>query len=97
VNERIEPLNEAFNTISKSSDFICECANEACSEQVPMTVAEYERVRQERNRFVVAAGEEHLWPDVELVVEKNDRYWIVEKLGYSGARPTHFDPRSRSA
>jgi hypothetical protein len=95
VNERIEPLNEAFTTISKISDFICECANEACTEKVTMTVAEYEVIRQVGNRFVVAVGEEHVWPDVELVVEKSDRYWIVEKLGYGGAMATHLNPRSR--
>ena len=38
----------------------------------------------------------HVVPDVERVLETNQRYWIVEKLDRAGAIATKFDPRSRT-
>ncbi len=95
VNERIEPLNKALTPINRLNDFVCECANESCTEPVRMTVDEYESLRENPARFFVWPDDEHVWPDVERVTEKHERYWVVEKLGYSGAVAEKLDPRSR--
>ena len=58
-----------------------------------MSVAEYEAVRATPNRFFVLPGDEHVAAD-ERVVEKTERYWIVEKLGRGGGLPAATDPRS---
>ena len=94
VNERIEPMNKAFTVIDAHNDFICECANETCAERVAMTVNEYEAVRSQPNRFVVAPGQDHVWPDVEDIVEKANRYWVVEKFGAAGTAAAKLDPRA---
>ena len=39
-------------------------------------------VRAEPNRFAVAPH--HVADDVEAVVEKHSRFWLVEKLGEAG-------------
>ena len=96
VNERIEPLNEAFNILNRLNDFVCECAVETCTANVVMSVEEYEAVRQLPNRFFVLPDDEHVWPDVERIVEKVDRYWVVEKLGYAKTVAEKLDPRSRT-
>jgi hypothetical protein len=56
---------------------VCECANADCYAEVTVTPAEYRMVRNNEQRFLVAPG--HVAPEVERVVYRHDRYWIVEK------------------
>ncbi len=97
INERIEPLNKAFTPINRLNDFVCECANESCTEAIRMTVDEYEVVRQHPARFFVWPADEHVGLDVERVLEKTDRYWVVEKFGHVGSMAAKLDPRSRDS
>jgi hypothetical protein len=50
-------------------------------EHVEMASSEYEEIREDEDRFFVAPGDEHVWPDVECVIERNEGYWIVETTG----------------
>lgn len=95
VNERLRELNEAFEAITRDSEFICECANRDCIGHVPMTLAEYERIRSVPTRFLVLPEPYHVVPEVEDVVEENDGYYVVEKTGDAGAAALRLDPRSR--
>jgi hypothetical protein len=97
INERLQALNEGFGAIVPDpGEWVCECANETCIELVPLTLTEYEAVRAKPNRFVVKADDAHLWADVERIVERTDRYWIVEKYGLAAVAAADADPRSRS-
>jgi len=58
-----------------------------------LSAQDYETVRQNGARFVVAPGDEHVWPDVENVTERNERYWVVEKLGEAARVSGELDPR----
>lgn len=58
-----------------------------------MTEAEYEHLRRIPTHFAVLEG--HELPAVERVVEKNDRYLVVEKLGKSAVAAITLDPRRR--
>jgi hypothetical protein len=92
VNENIRPVNEAFAEVMQAeSEWVCECANEECTEPLRMTLAEYEELRNHANRCAVLAG--HLYPDVEHVVGRTDRYVLVEKIGKGGEIATETDPR----
>jgi hypothetical protein len=42
-----------------------------------ITVPQYERVRSDARRFAVAR--DHVVPDVERVIEENDRFVVVVK------------------
>lgn len=71
----------------------CECFEEICTEDIVFTSAEYERVRSEGRHFIVRPG--HVDPSIETVVAvKNDRYWLIEKLGLAGEVAEESDPRS---
>ena len=94
INERIESLNEGFGPRSTSEEWICECANDTCTERVAMAIVEYEAVRQNGATFFVAPSGEHVWADVEKVIMRSDRYWIVEKFGDSGKLAEAADPRA---
>src|SRR5215207_540829 len=81
VNERIKEINDAFDAILPLGDWGCECAQENCSGRLQLTHEEYEAVRQDGATFVVLPAEEHVVPQVENVIERHARYWVVEKVG----------------
>ena len=94
INERVKDLNDRFSAVTETAEWICECANDTCVERIAMSANEYEAVRGDGARFFVAASDEHVWPDVEEVAERNDRYWIVEKIGLAAEIAEQADPRS---
>jgi hypothetical protein len=92
VNER-ERENNNNNGLWLA--FVCECTYETCVQEIELTPEEYEQVRENPTHFAVAASDEHVVPDVERVVERHERYWIVEKVGVAAAVAEKLDPRSR--
>ena len=94
VNERIRELNQAFvaSDTGELTDFVCECSLEGCREYVRLTLDEYESVRAEPARFVVAPG--HVWsPDHERDVERHQRFWVVQKVGLAAEVAEDQNPR----
>jgi hypothetical protein len=57
----------------------------------------YEAIRNDGARFFVAPGHEQVWYDVERVTVRTANYWVVEKLGRSGAMAREADARLRVA
>jgi hypothetical protein len=75
-------VNEGMEAGQDSSDlltFVCECGRLGCNRLIQLTRAEYEAVRSNPRRFAILDGHEIL--EVERVVERNDRYVVVEKAG----------------
>src|SRR5215210_3838117 len=99
VNERVRQLNEAFDSLYPAGEWICECANPECFKTIEMTHEEYELVRTEAGgkRFFVKPDDAHVIPEVENVVERHERYWVVEKVGVAGELASRKDPRSTSS
>jgi hypothetical protein len=79
VNERLEGLAEAFQHVTETSSFACECADLGCTAMINLRLSEYEALRSHPNQFVVLPG--HVYPDVEEVMAEHDRYVIVSKQG----------------
>ena len=94
VNERVSELNEAFDSLLPLGEWICECANEECFERIELTHEEYEAVRAGETRFFVKPDDAHVVPEAESVVERHERYWVVEKIGVAGAIAERTDARS---
>ena len=95
VNERVRDVNESFHTLASAvSDWVCECANETCVERLELRIEQYEAIRDDGTTFLVAPSDEHVWPDVERVVERNDNYWIVQKQELAAEIAARQDPRS---
>jgi hypothetical protein len=76
VNERIREYKERYDR-AEPMRFVCECADGGCIQPVHISMDEYVAVRARPRRFIVAPG--HDEPDLERVVERFDRYWVVEK------------------
>ena len=56
------------------------CANTERAERVEVSLADYQRVRGNDRWFFVAPNDEHVFAEVEIVVERNERYYLVEKI-----------------
>lgn len=89
VNENIAQLEERFGTTSTDPVFLCECANDTCTEGLAIDLDSYQRVREQPRLFFVLPGHRH--PQLERVVEINGDYLVVEKTGEAGevAERTH--------
>jgi hypothetical protein len=86
MNERIERLDRAAQAGLEGEhlvfEFLCECGagergDAGCEEQIEMTVAEYEEVRQQDDRFALLPG--HETEELEAVLRRTERYVIVDK------------------
>jgi hypothetical protein len=89
VNERVREVVPSENG---SIDFLCECGDEDCVEQITLTAEEYERVRNDPVQFFVRPG--HARGDVEEVVEENDRFLLVRKHVEEQEIARRADPRA---
>jgi hypothetical protein len=88
VNEGMEAGQDPSGLLT----FVCECGRLGCNRLIQLTRLEYEAVRGHSRRFAIIDG--HEIPEVEEVVERSERYIVVEK----GGRPEseiveHTDPR----
>jgi hypothetical protein len=95
INERTRSLQERFgpeDPTTRYEEFLCECGDQMCVERVKLTVPEYESVRAGSAQFVLRPG--HTIPRVERVVQENDRYVVVVKLGDAAEVAVERDPRS---
>ena len=92
VNERIDQLSAA-DAVARSErlDFLCECADKGCLETVALTHDEYEAVRRTATHFPITPG--HDDPDIERVVERQEGYVVVEKVGAAADVAVALNPR----
>ena len=89
ANEKVQDINEAVPL----GDWVCECADESCVERIALTLAEYEIVREDPRRFAISPGDDHVVPEIEAVVARTERFWVVEMIGKAGELAAKVDPR----
>jgi hypothetical protein len=84
VNERIERVDRDASEAGwvpegGRFEFLCECGRGegACEATIEMTIEEYEHVREQDDRFAVHPG--HADERLERVIERNDRFALVDK------------------
>ena len=84
VNLELEQISEEELHAGKATaiEVLCECGRDRCSERITLSIAKYDAVHSERDRFVLAPGHEML--DIERVVEQNHGYLVVDKCGEAG-------------
>jgi hypothetical protein len=75
INEKVLELEDRFG--SRDGGFICECADPSCAETVLLTLDEYARIHEDKQRFFVVPG--HEVGQIENVLERHDHYLVVEK------------------
>jgi hypothetical protein len=81
VNEQVATLDSrtaGWAEQGRLFDFHCECGrSDGCDERLQMSLEEYERVRQQQDRFAVVPGHEE--DQIEVVVERSERFFLVDK------------------
>ena len=88
VNEGMEAGQDSSGLMS----FVCECGRLHCTRLIQLTRPEYEAVRANPRTFAIVDGHEIL--EAEAIVERHDRYLVVEKSGApEGEIVEHTDPR----
>jgi predicted ThiF/HesA family dinucleotide-utilizing enzyme len=88
VNEGMEVRQDPSGLLT----FVCECGRLGCNKLLELTRAEYEAVRANPRRFAIIEGHEIL--EAEKIVERHERYLVVEKAGDPEAEIVeHTDPR----
>jgi hypothetical protein len=73
VNERIHEIKPTAGF----TELVCECSVPSCTQTLAVRAGEYESVRLNPRRFLVAHG--HALPELEVVVDDNERFLVVEK------------------
>ncbi len=89
VNERVQ---QVVSSNGGEVEFLCECGDETCVDHVKLRSDEYERVRSDPVQFFVKHG--HQIPDVEEVVEENERFLLVRKHVEERTIAMRTDPRA---
>jgi hypothetical protein len=72
--------------------FRCECGALGCNQLIELTMPEYEAVRAHPTRFALTPG--HDIPEAERVVERHDRYAVVQKVEDAAEVARDTDPRA---
>ena len=95
VNERI--AESAVRFLASTTEFVCECSDQACTDRVEATLDEYEEVRAEPTHFLLRPGHEDT--RMERVVERRGtRHAVVQKINDLVARSVRrLDPRAGHA
>ena len=84
LNEQLGTVQRGLAAITGGVAAVCECGDLSCVEQLVVPVDRYEAVRADSALFIVAPG--HELPDVEDVVERTDRFYVVRKHPGAGER-----------
>lgn len=72
---------------------LCECADPHCTTVVRVTARQYEAVRSDPRWFLNAPGHEVNAQGWAHVIERHDRYFVVEKIVPAVEIVEELDPR----
>ena len=81
-NERVlQVSSQLLDSAAKRElplNFVCECADKNCTDQLNLTVHEFTELRRGSKHFIVRPGHEQL--DIERIVKRAATYYLIEKL-----------------
>ena len=63
--------------------FLCECPREDCRQLVPMSLETYAGVREQPTHFISAPGHEKEEGSGAVVVQRREKFVVVDKVGIS--------------
>ena len=74
-----EALRKSDDTVVSIGGFLCECSDPDCEIRIEVSGDVYLEVRSNAVRFIVAEG--HADPEIEGIIDKQEGFHIVEKVG----------------
>ena len=95
INEMEDGILRHLGTRGSTNRYICECSDASCMATVTLTQDEYEQIRGDGVRFVIAL--DHESPELDLVISEHAGYAVVRKLpGFPARLARASDPRRDS-
>lgn len=92
LNERLEQRALERRDSQVLFRIVCECDREVCTEQIEITIGDYEAARRSSTAFIIVPGHADL--SFERIISiRAERYEIVEKLGDAALVAEAEDPR----
>jgi hypothetical protein len=91
ANERLERSAAEYVGADEAAPYLCECEEERCTHIILLTRQQYEAVRANARRFVVAPG--HHGGD-DRAVQEEAGFTIIDKTGREGELVEQRDPRA---
>jgi hypothetical protein len=90
----LRALNEGIDTERADGviAFRCECGQLGCNRLIPLRRVQYEAVRLNPRRFVIAPG--HVVSELEHEVERHAEHAVVETHSHTSDFAERTDPRS---
>jgi hypothetical protein len=82
ANEHLHRRYRELDIGDERLPFICECADERCTETVTLTLDDYHEVRRHPDRYLIVPG--HELPGAERVVDESPGFSVVEKPAPDG-------------
>jgi hypothetical protein len=80
ANRELERADQAEGaTLGQMIEVLCECGRKGCGGVIALTIADYDGVHEQADRFVVLRGHEDT--KIEKVVEERAGYFVVDKFG----------------
>jgi hypothetical protein len=79
VNEQVEQLGQRWNAADEPLEILCECSLAHCTLRLEVSMADYNRVRQNDARFMLV--DDHVDEEIERRVDKVGEVTVVEKIG----------------
>jgi hypothetical protein len=80
ANREIEQADQAVGAgPDEQIEILCECGRQGCGGVISLSIADYDSVHSQTDRFVVIPGHES--PEIEGVVEERAGYLVVDKFG----------------
>ena|SRR5690348_5280537 len=93
ANERLRRSAQSHHfEIHQRVPFICECDDQGCSETVMLSLEDYEHVRAHPTWFLLVAGHEDENAAQERIVDAEQGYAVVEKIGAAGGEAARLHP-----
>ena len=92
VNRQIEE-GASLHEVTSSMPLHCECGQLGCLEKIDVDPRTYKPILEERYRFIVVRG--HVQPEIEQVVEEQEAFVVVEKIGEARRQINADHPQSR--
>jgi hypothetical protein len=85
ANEKVAASADAYD-LTGPVPFICECAEETCTNVILVSLDDYREIRKHPRRFLNVPGHEALMLKAHagIVVEDRGTYLLVEKIGVAG-------------
>jgi hypothetical protein len=90
-NEKLERKVIKLSITESRTPYFCECDDPQCTAIIKLTIPEYEAVRSNPIRFVIAPGHD---AEPDRIVEEREGFTVIEKTGEEAQLVEEQDLRS---